>query len=177
MKSSKPFKLILQINRSKLPTEAVDGLAKQGLLITPPLNEDFWVYRVAVSKKQAIVAFPKFGVIGCGFQVEKDWNTNLPIGQGAEELYDHISHNRRAGGDNPPKQRCLDAIRLIQAAAYKATKQEAIAALTKIGDVRDAATDAARLDVLSRFLRHTNAYEVAQMFDSPPERRFPRSTT
>ncbi len=170
----KPFKLQLQINRAKLPTEAVESLAKSGLLITPPIGEDFWLYRVAVSKKQAIVAFPKFGVIGCGFQQETDWNTNLPIGQPAEELYTHISHNRRAGGDCPPKQRCLDAIRLIQAATFEAEKQAAIAALTKIGDLRDSTTDFARLQVLSRFLRLTNAYEVAQMFDVPPDRRSSR---
>ncbi len=152
----------------------MESLAKSGLLITPPIDEDFWLYRVAVSKKQAIVAFPKFGTIGCGFQEETDWNTNLPIGEPAEKLYDHISHNRRAGGDTPPKQRCLDAIRLIQAAAFEASKQETVAALTKIGDQRDAATDFARLEVLGRFLRRNNAYEVAQMFDAPPERRFPR---
>ena len=162
----KPFKLTLEINQSQLPTEAVDSLAKSGMLLTPPLDEHFWLYRVAVSEKQAIVGFPKFGVVGVGFQHEEDWNTNLPSSADAAELYEHISHNRKAGGDCPPKQRCLDAIRLIQQATMTQSRAEAVKALDKPG-----ITDAERLAVLSRFLRHTGSYMVAQTFDVPAGRR------
>lgn len=89
------------------------------LLITPPLNEDFWIFRVAVSDKQAIVGFPKFMTIGIGFQVEEaDWNTNLPFTSDAEELYEHIKENK---GDGPTKEDCLAAIRMVQEAAAQLT--------------------------------------------------------
>jgi hypothetical protein len=65
------------------------------ILITPPLDEEYWIYRVPLKHGQAIVAFPKFGMIGCGFAKEKDWNTNLPLDCKAEEIYAHIKHNKR----------------------------------------------------------------------------------
>src|SRR5262245_46493288 len=64
------------------------------LLLTPPINEDYWEYRVRVSDTQSIVGFPKFGTIGVGFAVEEDWNTNLPYSCGVDELWDHISYNK-----------------------------------------------------------------------------------
>lgn len=84
------------------------------VMVTPAIDEDFWLWRVPVSAKQAIVAFPKFGVIGIGFQVEEDWNTNLPSSTPAEEIYAHIRHNK--GDDSITDQTCIDAINLIQEA-------------------------------------------------------------
>lgn len=100
------MKLELQINgtHGKTPTGRV--------MITPPINEDYWLYRVAVSDKQAIVGFSKFGIIGIGFQHEEDWNTNLPSSSSAEAIYDHIKHNRL----DAEKETCIAAIRLIQQA-------------------------------------------------------------
>lgn len=83
------------------------------VLVTPPLDEDFWLLRVKVSPKQAVVAFPKFGLLGMGFQVEKaSWNTNLPWSVETEELYRHIRCNK--GDNHIPKARCIEAIRLLQ---------------------------------------------------------------
>jgi len=84
--------------------------------ITPPINEDYWEYRVWVSETQAVVGFPKFGTVGVGFAVEEDWNTNLPYRCGAREIMKHILHNK--GDDSIPDERVLAAIRLIQEAAY-----------------------------------------------------------
>lgn len=85
------------------------------LVITPPISEDYWTYRVQLSPKQAVVGFPKFSTIGIGFAVEEDWNTNLPYTSSAEEIYEHIKHNK---GDRAiTKAACLDAIRRIQEAA------------------------------------------------------------
>lgn len=86
------------------------------LMITPPIDEEFWRYRVAVSDRQAVVGFPKFMTIGIGFQVEDaDWNTNLPYTSNAEMIFQHIKHNK--GDDTIPDDLCLEAIRMIQAAA------------------------------------------------------------
>lgn len=83
--------------------------------ITPPLDEDYWLFRVAVSKQQAVVGFPKFSTIGIGFQYEEDWNTNLPYQCDTEEIYEHIEHNR--GDPRISKEVCIRAIGLIQEAA------------------------------------------------------------
>lgn len=87
-------------------------------MVTPLINEDYWKYRVRLTNKQAIVGFPKFGTIGIGFAVEEDWNSNLPYSVPAEEIYEHISHN--AGDEAITKEQCLEAIRMIQAAAQEA---------------------------------------------------------
>lgn len=82
------------------------------LMITPQINESYWLFRVPVSDSQAVVGFPKFGTIGVGFQVEDNWNTNLPYTSPAEEILSHIGHNK--GDDNIPDSLCLEAIRAIQ---------------------------------------------------------------
>ena len=63
------------------------------VMVTPNIDEDFWWFRVQVSDMQAIVALPKFGLIGIGFQIEEDWNTNLPSDTIAEEIYDLIAQS------------------------------------------------------------------------------------
>lgn len=80
--------------------------------VTPPLDGDYWLFRVRLSDKQAIVGFPKFFTIGIGFQVEEDWNTNLPYQCEAEEIYNHIKHNK--GDKRIAKQKCIEAIKAIQ---------------------------------------------------------------
>lgn len=72
-----------------------------------------WIARVRLTDEQAIVAFPKFGTVGIGFQVEKaNWNTNLPAAMDVEVIYKHIACNK---GDRViTKAACLEAIRLLQ---------------------------------------------------------------
>lgn len=82
------------------------------MAITPPLDEGYWTYRVKLSEKQAIVGFPKFFMTGIGFAQEEDWNTNLPSSCDAEEIYDHIAHNK--GDDSISREDCIAAIRMIQ---------------------------------------------------------------
>ncbi len=81
------------------------------LTLTPPIDESYWAYRVKVSERQAILAFPKFGTIGIGFAAEDDWNTNLPYTIAADEIFKHISHNK--GDDSIPDQDCITAIEMI----------------------------------------------------------------
>lgn len=85
------------------------------VMMTPPINEDYWLYRVKVSERQAVVGFPKFMTIGVGFAVEEDWNTNLPYTCDAERIYEHIAHNK--GDASIYREDCLAAIRMIQDAA------------------------------------------------------------
>lgn len=88
--------------------------SKATMMLTPPIEEDYWEYRVQLSETQAIVGFPKFETIGIGFAVEEDWNTNLPYSTSSDEIFDHIAHNK---GDNSiSDDDCLRAIELIQEA-------------------------------------------------------------
>lgn len=85
------------------------------VMVTPPVSEDYWSYRVRLGdKQQAIIAFPKFGTIGIGFAQEEDWNTNLPYTCASFEIFDHIKHNK--GDDAISDADVLEAIRLVRAA-------------------------------------------------------------
>jgi hypothetical protein len=101
----------LEINPSHVDRSPRLGPAHE-LIMTPPIGEDYWAYRVAVSDNQAVIGFKKFGMIGIGFQYEEDWNTNLPSSSQAEEIYEHIKHNSLGA----PKDECIAAIKLIQEA-------------------------------------------------------------
>jgi hypothetical protein len=93
--------------------------AAPGMMITPALTPDFWLYRVPLSDKQAIVCFPKFAtLIGIGFQYEEDWNTNLPHTCDAREIYEHIKHNK--GDDGISDDDCVKAIEALQAVIKQA---------------------------------------------------------
>ena len=83
-------------------------------LLTPPINEDYWAYRVRVGDGQAIVGFPKFMTVGIGFAKEEDWNTNLPYTSEADEIFKHIEHNK--GDDAISDEDCIAAIRMVQEA-------------------------------------------------------------
>jgi hypothetical protein len=90
------------------------GAGDSVVMITPPLDEDYWEYRVQLSPLQAIVGFPKFMTIGIGFAREEDWNTNLPYLCGTEQIFQHIAHNK--GDDGISDDTVREAIRLIQEA-------------------------------------------------------------
>jgi len=106
----------LQIN-SNVQDASPKKIGKITVLITPPIDEDFWIFRVPLSDKQAIVGFPKFFTIGIGFQVEEDWNTNLPYTADAKKIFNHISHNK--WDDSISDADCIAAIRIVQEAATK----------------------------------------------------------
>jgi len=93
------------------------------LSVSPPVSEDdYWLFRVQVSAKQAVVAFPKHRTIGIGFQVEEqDWNTNLPYTTRAENIARHIAENAIVQGDDetPSPETVLAAIKMLQAAIHE----------------------------------------------------------
>jgi hypothetical protein len=81
-------------------------------MITPPVGQDYWLFRVKLFKEQAIVGFPKFGTIGIGFAVEdENWNTNLPYSYSPEHIYSHIQENKKY--DEITKDDCIEAIALV----------------------------------------------------------------
>ena len=99
-------------------------LAKSVVMITPPVGQDYWLFRVQLFKDQAIIGFPKFSTIGIGFAVEdKDWNTNLPYSFDAGKIYNHIHSNKKYKAIS--KTDCIQAIELI------AEQCEAFEKLTK----------------------------------------------
>jgi hypothetical protein len=101
----------LTLERRNQEPEGV--LAGGRVMITPPLDEDFWAYRVKLTETQAVVGFPKFGVIGIGFAREdEDWNTNLPASLPVQSIRRHIWKNR---GDDSITEEMVDAaIELIR---------------------------------------------------------------
>jgi len=100
-----------QPNKTPVFGDGAGGTA----MLTPLIDEGYWLFRVRVSDKQAIVGFPKFFTIGIGFAVEEDWNTNFPYTCTAEEIYDHIEHNK--ADDSISRERCIEAIEMVRAAA------------------------------------------------------------
>lgn len=83
------------------------------VMVTPAIDEDFWLFRVKVSEDQAVVGFPKFGTFGIGYQYEEEsWNTNLPYTCPAEEILAHIACNK--GDESIPDEQCLEAIEIIK---------------------------------------------------------------
>ncbi len=108
----------IQVNPDFIDKQLVlsDGCTK--IMMTPPISGDYWLLRVPLSANQAIVAFPKFMTIGIGFQQEEDWNTNLPYMIPAEQIFDHINHNK--SDDTIHDADCIAAIRLIQEAIQEA---------------------------------------------------------
>lgn len=86
----------IEINNKAIPTEEVFGAGGGTIMFTPPISEDYWLMRVQLTPNQAVVIFPKFGVVGCGFQVEeKDWNTNLPLACPPNVIAKHIWKNHK----------------------------------------------------------------------------------
>jgi hypothetical protein len=104
-----------------------DGTA--GVASTPPIDEDYWEYRVKLSDTQAVVGFPKFSTVGIGFAQEEDWNTNLPFDCETATIFKHIAHNK--GDDGIDDDDVVTAIRLIQEAA---TADRAAAGLGDLDD-------------------------------------------
>lgn len=109
------MKLVLEMKDQNVTEPKPINMGGVSILMTPPIDEEYWLFRVMLSKSQAIVGFPKFMTIGIGFAKEKDWNTNLPYTCNTLEIYDHIKHNKGTG--NIKMEDCIQAIRMIQQAA------------------------------------------------------------
>ncbi len=71
------------------------------LMISPTTGDDYWMFRVKLCKDQAVVGFPKFGMIGVGMALEENGNTNLPLcaiytpEKNAKRITKHIKCNKK----------------------------------------------------------------------------------
>lgn len=121
---AKAFKLTLEVNQKFIDGDKNNVLlfGKIPAMITPPLDEDYWQFRVMVNDEQAIIGFPKFGTIGIGFAKEDDWNTNLPYSYSTQTLWEHIKVNKYFA--SIPDERCLKAIKMVQKVATEMKQAE-----------------------------------------------------
>lgn len=105
------MKLNLEINGDFIKSNDTIKLSKgMVLLFTPkPGTDNSWLFRVQLSKNQAIVGFPKFMLIGIGFYKEKDYNTNLPYTCSPEKIFNHIKDNK--GSKKISDSDCITAIK------------------------------------------------------------------
>ena len=102
----------VEFNTRFQPSNDTFIIGKSVAMITPPVGQDYWLFRVRLFKDQAIIGFPKFGTIGIGFAVEDaDWNTNLPYDYCPEQIYSHIKANKKY--DEITKEDCIQAIVLL----------------------------------------------------------------
>lgn len=88
----------IEINKEckKSNDEFVNKNGRVVAMITPAIDEDYYVMRIHMVKDQYINAFPKFGQIGIGFAIENDdWNANLPAPMNAMSIAKHIQHNKK----------------------------------------------------------------------------------
>lgn len=105
------MELVLERREQENRTPEFGGV----VAFTPPINKDYWAYRVRLSETQAILGFPKFSTIGIGFAVEEYWNTNLPYFIGTEKIWKHIAHNK--GDESISDEDCILAIEMVRMAA------------------------------------------------------------
>lgn len=126
--------LTLEINQKYFDGEENNfKLGNVNFMVTPPLDEEYWQFRVKVHDDQAIVGFPKFSQIGIGFAKEDDWNTNLPSSCKTKKIFNHIKHNKRYA--SIPDELCIKAIDMIKRAVKKMEKAEREAKNALITDV------------------------------------------
>lgn len=102
----------VEINKNFEPAQTLLAGPGVAVSITPPLNEDYWMFRVKLFEDQAILGFPKHNTIGIGFAQEEDWNTNFPYTVDATLTYEHIKHNKKY--DEITDEQCIEAIKAIQ---------------------------------------------------------------
>lgn len=134
------------------------------VMMTPMIDEDYWVFRVKLHEDQAIVAFPKFGTMGIGFAIEEDWNTNLPYQCTTKKICQHIWENRKY--NEITEEMCLKAIEMLQKASkYYMEKEKPTQ--ENFGSPDDAKM---YMDRMFKFVRSRKPYEptIPERFDNIP---------
>jgi hypothetical protein len=115
-------KLVVEYKEGFQPSKDCIDTGKVIIMFTPAINKDYWIMRIKLYKNQALVAFPKFGLIGVGFAIESDWNTNLPYQTSPQRLYEHIKVNKKY--DQLTRERCIEGLKLLQAACKQYEKEK-----------------------------------------------------
>jgi len=126
--------LKVQVNTNYVDKTLYMGTGKLIAMMTPPINKDYWYFKVELFNDQSVVAFPKFGTMGVGFRYEDDdWNTNLPFIIDAKRIADHIWCNRKY--EEIKKEDVIEAIKLIQTAC-KTLKMKMTRSYSSEGEIR-----------------------------------------
>lgn len=78
------MKLVLEVNENCIDKTVKDVLTNDrgehcGLMICPVVSKEYWLFRVKLCKDQAVLGFPKYGMVGVGMALEGNSNTNLPL--------------------------------------------------------------------------------------------------
>lgn len=150
---------MMKLKLEKKQTKDVTRIPGTNVYVGRAGDDDYWVYRVKLSKNQSIIGFKKFGTVGIGFSEEKnDSNTNLPSSCDTEEIYNHIKKNK--GNAKIRKEHCLKAIKMIQEARLRDLMDSTISQLKEPN-----MTDERRLAILSSYLRMSGSHEVANVYD------------
>ena len=105
----------LQVQLNSRAVKDATATSHPGIMIMSADVQANWIARVPLANGQALLAFPKFGTVGIGFEKEEDWNTNLPCQCSTNEIYNHIAHNKGdKGGTRITKTKCLEAIEALR---------------------------------------------------------------
>ena len=116
-------KLTVEYKKGFEPDKDTIYTGRGVIMFTPAINKEYYIMRVVLYKDQALVAFPKFGLIGVGFAIEEgSWNTNLPYQVEAERLYRHIRINKKYRAIT--KQTCLEGLKMLQEACANYEKEK-----------------------------------------------------
>jgi hypothetical protein len=127
------MKPVLEVNENCVDRTTRDILtsdngSKCGLMISPIVSSDYWLFRVKLCKDQAVLGFPKCGMVGVGMALEnKRSDTNLPLHPGdtplcnAWRIYDHIKLNKEY--KSITRAMIVDAIVLITKGAERYCKK------------------------------------------------------
>jgi len=106
------YEMKVEVNKNFIQEDNNLISGKNLIMITPPINEKYWLFRVKLFKDQSLIAFPKFLTLGIGFAQEEDWNTNLPYTCDTEKIFNHIKRNKKY--KEIPDTNCIEAIKLLQ---------------------------------------------------------------
>ena len=99
-----------------------------GIMVSPPVSEDYWMFRVKLCTDQSVLGFPKMGMVGVGMALEEDENVNLPLcptftpEENAKRIANHIKCNKKY--KSITIKMIEDAIILIVKAAEKYCSKE-----------------------------------------------------
>lgn len=113
----------LEVNKNCIDKTIHYTAENNHIMVSPPTGEDYWMFRVKLYKDQAVLGFPKYGLIGVGMAQEEEGNVNKPLEKdsspeaNANMIYSHIKCNKKY--KSITMQMIKDAIILIGNGAAK----------------------------------------------------------
>lgn len=87
--------LTLEINKNSIDKTNYYSSGDNCIMVCPPTDENYWVFRVNLYKDQSVLGFLKYGLIGVGMAWEENSNTNLPTNSGVNRISNHIKCNKK----------------------------------------------------------------------------------